>query len=222
MVRIVTICEGDTEAQFIKKVVAPYLAMSGIFISGRLLGRPGHKGGNVRFDRLSRDIRNTMYSDKESFCTTFFDFYGLAPDFPGKEEATKKATIKDKAAEIKRGLRSKLQSDVGEDRIRFFIPYVQMYEFEALLFSDPETFAAGINQTIHATKFKAVRDEFANPEEINDSFETAPSKRIQKLVSTYQKPTDGLRAAEAIGLATIRAECSLFDAWLTSLEDLKT
>ena len=54
----------------------------------------------------------------------------------------------------------------------------------------------------------AIRDQFATPEEIDDSPVTAP----------YEKPLLGVLAMLEIGLARIRAECLHFDGWLTRLE----
>ena len=101
-----------------------------------------------------------------------------------------------------------------------FVPYVMMHEFEAMLFSDCDAFARGIGSPHLAPRFQAIRDGFASPEEIDDSPVTAPSKRIATLVPAYQKPTQGLLAIQQIGLATIRAQCPHFRAWLERLESL--
>jgi hypothetical protein len=68
--------------------------------------------------------------------------------------------------------------------------------------------------------FQAIRGQFQNPEEINDSPITAPSKRIIDLHSGYEKPLFGTLAALEIGLETIRNECPHFAAWITQLEGL--
>jgi hypothetical protein len=68
--------------------------------------------------------------------------------------------------------------------------------------------------------FHAIREQFTTPEEINDSPETAPSKRLRTLVPGYQKPLLGVLAILEIGLAAIRAECPHFDGWLKTLEAL--
>ena len=79
--------------------------------------------------------------------------------------------------------------------MRRFIPYVQMYEFEGLLFSDTLALAKGVNQGRLVDRFKIIRDQFDTPEEINDSPETAPSKRILNLFPEYDKPLHGSLAA---------------------------
>ena len=65
-----------------------------------------------------------------------------------------------------------------------------------------------------------IRDGFFTPEEINDSPETAPSKRVKQLYASYQKPLMGIcQPLEEIGLAAIRSECPLFDNWVKQLEE---
>ena len=101
------------------------------------------------------------------------------------------------------------------------IPYVQMHEFEALLFSDPKTLAGGL-ELADDVPIRHIRDQFKSPEEINDSPQTAPSKRILELKPRYGKVTDGVRISRSIGLETMRAQCSHFNGWLTRLETLAT
>lgn len=99
-----------------------------------------------------------------------------------------------------------------------FIPFVMIHEFEALLFSNCMVFAAAIYREDLTSRFQNIRDAFPNPEQIDDSPETAPSKRIENLIPEYQKPLMGVFAAEAIGLETMRAECPHFDDWVERLE----
>ena len=93
-----------------------------------------------------------------------------------------------------------------------------MHEFEGLLFSDPDRFARGIGRLDLSPKLQAVRDEFSTPEEINDSLDTAPSRRVRNLYEGDQKPLMGVLAVEAIGLDAIRKECPLFSGWIEALE----
>lgn len=93
-----------------------------------------------------------------------------------------------------------------------------MHEFEAMLFSDCAAFGRGICRQDLAPKFQFIRDQFATPEEINDSPETAPSKRVSVLIEGYQKPLWGVLAALEIGLDKIRQECPHFNDWLIRLQ----
>jgi hypothetical protein len=59
-----------------------------------------------------------------------------------------------------------------------------------------------------------------SPELVNDSVETSPSHRMQKLFAGYDKKLHGPEIIELAGLELVRAECTRFDAWLTRLEQL--
>jgi len=221
MIRIHVICEGQTEEMFVNEVLAEAFLSKNIFLVPALIGKPGHKGGNFKFERLLTDVRARLLDDRTAYCTTFFDFYGLPEDFPGKEEAKAKVGMPKKADCLLAALTERLQARLGEDPLRRFIPYVQMYEFEGLLFSHPEKLAQGINQADLGGSLQKIRDAFDSPEEINNSPITAPSKRIEKLFSAYDKPIHGSLAAIEIGLDVIRQECQRFDEWLKMLEALQ-
>lgn len=220
MIRVHVICEGQTEEMFVNEVLAEPFRSKGIYLRPSLIGKPGHKGGYFTYSRLLSDLKKRLLSDTTAYCTAFFDFYGLPEDFPGKSEAKGLSTAEEKANLMRSKLVDQLTSKLGGDLMRRFIPYIQMYEFEGLLFSNPETLASSIGCEDNKDEFKEIRDAFDSPESINNSKETAPSKRIQKLCVGYDKVTAGSIAAMDIGLNEIRSECSLFDTWLIDLEGL--
>lgn len=220
MIRIHIICEGQTEEMFVNELLSQTFVSKGIHLTPSLIGKPGHKGGNVSFERLFIDVRARLHGDSTSFCTTFFDFYGLPKDFPGKKESTTQIGIEAKASCLSSSMQNTLQHRLGEEVVRRFIPYVQMYEFEGLLFSNPQKLALGICRSELSDDFQKIRSGFDTPEEINDSSSTAPSKRISKHYRGYEKPLHGSLAALEIGLVNMRAECKLFDRWLKRLEAL--
>lgn len=222
MTRIHVICEGQTEEAFVKEVLQPGFSRKGIFLFPSLIGRPGHKGGNVSFDRAFRDIKLRLSSDRTSYCTTFFDYYGIDTDFPGRAGAQSLWSAEQKSqhvhAEFARHVCAKLQGVA--DVAGRFIPYIQMYEFEGLLFACPRRFATGIGQPSLQGDLQAIRAAFPHPEAINDSVHTAPSKRVNGLCAGYQKPLHGVLAALEIGAEDLRQECRLFHEWLSRLEAL--
>lgn len=220
MIRVHVICEGQTEEMFVNELMRePFLGL-GIELRPALVGKPGHKGGNFKYERLFTDLQSRLLGDPQSYCTTFFDFYGLPEDFPGKRSLPASAGVADKARAINKALVEKLTKSLGEDPVRRFIPFVQMYEFEALLFSDPKAFSVGIDQPHLEAHFQSISDGFDSPEHINDSPVTAPSKRVLKLVEGYEKPLMGSLAAMEIGLPIIRQQCQIFDSWAKQLEAL--
>lgn len=220
MIRVHVICEGQTEEMFVNEVLAEPLRAKGIELYPSLVGKPGHKGGNFRYERLFADIEKRLLGDTSSYSTAFFDFYGLPERFPGKSEAKELGTSEEKASVMRGALEAKLSSNLSEEAMRRFVPYIQMYEFEGLLFSNPECLAKSVDCENKVDKFQEIRDAFDSPEDINNSPQTAPSKRIQKLCIGYDKVIHGSLAAMDIGLDAIREECPIFDRWLNELEAL--
>jgi hypothetical protein len=151
------------------------------------------------------------------------DYYALpqtgARAWPGRADAHALPFDK-KAASVESAIHTDIVESMGSGfRPSRFIPFVMMHEFEGLLFSDCTLFAAGIARPDLAEKFQAIRDEFESPEEINDSPQTSPSKRVVELVPNYEKPLMGALAVVKIGLEVIRRECPHFAGWLSQLED---
>ncbi|HRB20716.1 MAG TPA: DUF4276 family protein [Nitrosomonas sp.] len=221
MIRVHVICEGQTEEMFVKEILSEIFSSRGICLIPTLVGKPGHKGGNFKFDRLFTDVRARLLGDKTSYCTTFFDFYGLPDNFPGKREALDCLTLQEKVKCVLGEMSNKLREKLGEEPLRRFIPYIQMYEFEGLLFSAPDGLAQGIYRPHLEASFQKIRNKFETPEEINNNPQKAPSKRIKALFSEYDKPIHPSLAAIKIGLNTIRSECHIFDNWLKEIEKLQ-
>lgn len=220
MIRVHVICEGQTEEMFVNELLQESFLSRGIELRPSRIGKPGHKGGNVRFDRLLTDLRIRLLDDTSAYCTTFLDYYGIASDFPGKEGVSSNITVDKKYKAICEAMFRLVCEKLGDNAVRRFIPYIQMYEFEGLLFSDPAGLAKSMDKIEFASYFAETRNDFSTPEMINDSPITAPSKRILGVVSNYQKPIMGSLAAIEIGLQAIRRECQYFDQWLRRLESL--
>ena len=204
-------------------VLAPHLYNFGYTsVSARLLGnaRQRSRRGGIRPWRSVRtDIVNHLPADQTTLATTMVDYYGLPDTWPGREQAGRRKTLRERAASVERAIQEDISGSLsGAFDRRRFVPYVVMHEFEGLLFSDPGRFARGIGRLDLSPKLRAVRDEFRTPEEINDSPVTAPSRRVRNLYEGYQKPLMGVLAAEAVGLDAIRKECPLFNGWIEALE----
>ncbi|MDE2508020.1 MAG: DUF4276 family protein [Planctomycetota bacterium] len=202
--------------------MAPWLAEKEVYLGSILVGKQGHKGGIGRYPRAQRDILVTLNKDRGRFVTTMFDFYGMPPSWPGREEAgrshhDRKASIIEKA--LSEDIANKMDRNFDPRR---FLPYVQMYEFEALLFSRPKAIADAAGEPGLAQSLSAIREEFQSPELINDHPETAPSKRIKKLYPGYQKPVTGAIAAQKIGIEAMLSECFHFQEWVRKLINTET
>lgn len=213
--------EGHTEESFVNEVLAPHLLGHG-FATVRAGFIGGGRGGITSWTIAQRDIVNHLRDDPTCVATTMVDYYGLprtgTAAWPGRAE-TAELPDGDKPGAIEERLAASVAEEMGAafDRNRF-VPYVMMHEFEALLFSDCAAFAEAIARPHLREALQEIRDAFASPEEIDDSPNSAPSKRVQALVAGYQKPWMGTLAALAVGLDAMRVACPHFGRWLNRLE----
>jgi hypothetical protein len=222
MQRLLVHVEGKTEETFVNEVLVEHLLGIGYSsVSARRLGLSLQRGGIRSWQSTRRDILRHLKEFPGATHTTMVDYYALPLNWPGRLEAPNKNSSSAKAEHVEAALLADIADVMGP---RFnperFVPLVVMHEFEALLFSDPDRFAKGIQRPDLAAKFIAIRQKFTTPEDINDSADTAPSKRIMKSFPQYEKPFFGPLAAMEIGLSTIRKECPHFNNWLERLESL--
>ncbi len=219
MVRVHVLVEGEAEETFAREVLLPYFTPRGIYLFPRRLGKPGHKSGICKYPLAQREIVITLKQEGHAFCTTMFDYYGMPLDWPRRKEARDKP-FAERGVMVEEAMAADISSQLGA---RFncarFVPYVQMHEFEALLFSDPKVLADGLELADDAPIY-GIADQFDSPEEINDSQQTAPSKRIMGLNPGYAKVSDGVRISQKIGLNVMRAQCPHFNEWIGKLEAL--
>ena len=142
--------------------------------------------------------------------TTLIDFYG----FKGRTTAD----VGELEQRIEDVCREQSRRTLRHDRV---FAYVQRHEFEALLFSEVPAFARALDLPPNAAStLTGVRARFLTPEDINDSPDTAPSKRILDAIPNYNKVADGSVVASQVGIDAMRGECPRFAAWLARLEAL--
>ncbi len=227
MSRLLVHVEGQTEETFVNEVLGPHLYSLGYsIVSARLLGnaRQRNKRGGIRdWKSVRKEILNHLRQDTGCLVTTMVDYYRLPDDWPGRTVSSALTQPSPKAATVEEALLGDINREMGADfDPRRFVPYVMMHEFEAMLFTDCERFARSIGLPHFAAELQRIRDGFDSPEAIDDSPDTAPSKRIGALIGQYTKPLMGSLAARSIGLAAIRGECPHFQDWLGRLERLMT
>ena len=210
MIRLAVSVEGPTEEEFVKTVLADHLRGHGVEPIPILIGRArgGSGGGNVSVGRLVKEMRDLYWSFDA--VTSLVDFYG----FRGRGDR-----------ETADGLEKRLDEALHQEVVREWdprrmIPYIQQYEFESLLFSDVDTFAVFDVSNEVVRRLWLIRSEFPNPEDINDNWDTVPSRRIKRAMPEYSKVVHGPLIAGETGLDAIRRECRRFNAWMERLETL--
>lgn len=219
MARVRVIVEGQTEESFVGGPLYMSLVPYGVFLQPILLGVPGHRGGNVNYHRVKKDILNSLKQDRSAYCSTLFDFYGIGDGFPSVDGAM--ASTASKVASIEAAMLQEIIQEIPEYRPEVrFIPYIQIHEFEGLLFSDPKILASSMFRADLSSDLQKIRDLFNSPEDINDGATSAPSKRILNLNRGYNKVISGALAAEQMGIDTIKKQCPRFRVWFDKLTSL--
>jgi hypothetical protein len=220
MIYVNITAEGFSEERFVTDLLRPHLLQFNkyVFVRKVLTNRKLKKrGGIVSYGKFKNDVNQWIKENPDFYHTSFIDLYGLKTNFPG-HQTTKHLQPYERVSEMERLLAEDLN-------FHKFIPYIQLHEYEALLFSETKIMEnwLGLYNKIQADCFKAIRQSVSenNPELINDSPKTAPSKRILAICQSYDKVDDGILILKEIGLQNIRKECKHFDEWLTKLEKLK-
>lgn len=214
---VMAIVEGSTEQTFIKKVLAPYLSQKGIDIVATQISKPGQKGGDVTFTRVVKDIKQFLRQPQITAITTMIDLYGLR-DWPQKDKIFQQSDHSNRIDKLYNITQQALVDEFQEKSTKC-IPYFSLYEFEALLFSNPAILAQHIGCKV--AQVQNILKKYGEPERINNSPHTAPSKRIESLSdNSFKKMTTGITVAKTIGVDTMRAHCPQFHRWLERLENL--
>ncbi len=227
MVRLYLFAEGSTEQTYADTVLKPYLANFEVYMQPPVLiahtRRKGliHRGGGRKYLPMKNDILRFLAQEKHGnvFFTTMIDLYAIQSDFPQLAEAEKLRHLPRERVEM---LEQAFAQDIGDRR---FVPYIQLHEYEAYLFSNPSCFGYFYDQhTRQIDALQKIADGFDSPELIDDGSESAPSKRIIAEFPDYKdaKSVVGPQVAELIGLDSIRNKCPHFASWLAQLVDLNS
>lgn len=210
---IYIICEGPTEEGFINGILRPHFNLHQIYDVRPILinTSKGHKGGDVKFDRLKFNIDKLLKRETDVLVTTLIDFFKLKRDFPLFDEAQQ---YQNKIQRVD-FLELALATAINNPR---FIPYIQLHEFEGLLFASKDGFEFLPDiQPANLERLLIAVNEKENPEELNDGELTAPSKRLKQLIPGYRKTFHGPFIAEINKIEILLNRCFRFNYWVESL-----
>lgn len=219
MKRVMVVCEGPTEAQFVKEIIAPHLAQYQVqalrtIVQTKFDRKRGKRytGGGVTYGLLERNVSIQLQNDKGAFVTTFIDFYRLYKGFPGFDSMPV-GDCYEQVQHLEVAFAKKISN-------RRFIPHLSLHEFETLLFSDLEQLDQILFQKTKLFELQQLLQIYGSPEKINTDPDTHPAAQLLRLFPTYRKRGDGLKISLAIGLEKIRVACPHFNNWITQLENL--
>ncbi len=168
--------------------------------------------GKLKRNTLLKTLANAS-KNEDSYVTTMFDFYRLPADVPGVADT---ARINDPYNKVELIERKILEAEEYDGN--FFFPYIELHEFEAMLFSD----ITKLEETYFEDDLTALKkcvELQSNPELINNGTETSPSKRILDCITCFDKANAGVEVLKKIGIENIARKCNHFSEWMKRIEE---
>ena len=218
MNRLIIICEGQAEQEFSTSLLYDYFLSKDIIVQAPTIKKSN--GGIVKWNVLKNEIEIYLKNDKSAYVTTFIDYYGIGTNkgYPNNRNVSNT----NERRSIIEGMLEGMLNDIDLQLRDRFIPYIQLHEFESLVFSDTNILLeffenediVDIDYLNHTIK------EYSDPELINNSEQTAPSKRILRIIPVYDKILDGKMILEEIGINELKSKCLGFNNWITRIEDV--
>ncbi|MDQ7047946.1 MAG: DUF4276 family protein [Sulfurovum sp.] len=211
MTRVGISVEGQIEDEFCKQILTPYfrdfnIELTPIIVSTkRIKCGIKHKGGCINLDRVQNELQKLLPSF--DYVSTFYDLYG----FDG-------ISLEITADELEKQILDRFNTPK-------LIPYIQKYEFETLLLSQPSYY----EEYFEDKKAKIVVEKMISScggevESVNNSKKTAPSKRIIKFFNdfddSYDKVFHGSAILQDIGLDKVMQKCHRFASWIEKIKTL--
>jgi hypothetical protein len=210
--------EGQAEEEFVNNILTPYFKGQGVRrIEAKLLETsPGHFGGDITYSRFKGDLEILIQQNPNVVITSLLDYYELRSDFPNYNESIG-LPASERVSVIERAIYEEF------NHLNLF-PYIQLHEFEALLYSHPEAFEI-FSDTLTPAKILQLQDiaeELDNPEDLNDGNFTSPSNRLKRIFQPikYKKANHGLRLAKRVGIVQMMAKCHRFNQWIQNITQL--
>ncbi len=155
-----------------------------------------------------------------------FDYYAMPHDWPGREDAVD-LPWQERASRVEAEILADVAGAAGESfNPAQFIPYVQLHEFEALLFADTAELAGaatgicGHPEDHLRTQFDQILEAAGHAEAIDDGYDTCPSRQIAGIVTGFRKRVHSPRVTTSIGMEILRVRCTHFGEWVRRLEAL--
>lgn len=208
--RLYIVVEGQTEEEFVKALLAPFFQDMGIYVYPLIIHTSkGHKGGFVNYEHLRNDIGRLLKSQGQDVIVSMLVDFFRCPELPEKDIWSIIPNHVERVVEMEMAIKK----DINDWR---FVPYIQLHEFEALLFSSDEGFKKYFSDR-EILELQGIIESYENPEDINSSPEGAPSKRLLRIVPDYDKVVYGNIIALEIGLKLIVDRCPRFKAWIELL-----
>ena len=135
MKRLIIICEGPTEQAFCNDLLRDYFQSKDIILEAPTIKHSN--GGIVAWDTLKKQIVRHL-NEGNCIVSLFVDYYRIRDsyNFPGWMTSKNISNVYDRM----HFLFEQMSLNMDEKLRSRFVPYIQLHEFEGLLFSDISVF----------------------------------------------------------------------------------
>lgn len=218
--RLIFIVEGETEKEFVENLITPKFNNEyGCYDITCFITKRSH-GGVSKYNYIKEDILRVV-NESDAIVTTMFDFYMIPKDTPGYPDEESRLSHLQQVELMEESMYNDILDACNGRRINF-LPYLELHEFEAMLFSSDAGIKEYFKDEANIKLFSSILKSFPNPEDIDNGPMTAPSKRMEKIIPDYEKPLYGNCMAMSIGLDVIMDKCPHFRNWISDITNLLT
>lgn len=215
--QVAVLVEGQTESAFVANVLAPWMQDFGVYVTpvivktSRLADGKTFKGGGSDWKHYERDLRRLLGSSQFRWVSILVDFYA----YPGNGPA---AQCCHGSHEPRRCGEARTQAMREVITDRRFVPHVVLHEFETWVFAAAmgASHLLGDSQVARSLQVEA-ETVGGDVELLNDSPQTAPSKRVLRCWPEYDKATDGIEVIREAGLEAVMDRCPGLKSWVAQL-----
>lgn len=215
--QVAVLVEGQTESAFVTEILGRWMMAANVFVTpvivktSRLADGTSFKGGGSDWKHYDKDLRNLLTSTHYRWVSILVDFYAYPRNGPaaaccgGVHQPRQCAEIRARA----------MADAIANPR---FVPHVVLHEFETWVFAAAIGAShvlgdAGVAQALR-NEAQSVADDV---EMLNDSPQTAPSKRVLRCWPDYGKATDGIEVIREAGLDAVVDRCPGLKGWVQGL-----
>jgi len=144
MKRLYVVVEGQTESEFIKSVVSPYLLQFSIYVTPIVMHTSrSQRGGMTSYNHLRNEVSRLLKSGKDDFVvTTFIDFYRI-PEVPGKEK-WESITVDNERVRM---MRKCIDDEIGDRRFFLIFSFMNLRHCSLLMIT-------ALRNTLQTNKFQ--------------------------------------------------------------------
>jgi Domain of unknown function (DUF4276) len=211
--QVAILVEGQTEEQFVIRVLRSHVASSGLWLQPIVVetsrtptGLKARGGGGWK--HYDRNLRVLLGQGHWHRIGLLVDYYAYPADGPGAEAP---GTGRPRHQRVLKAL----AAEYPDPR---FVPGLALHEFEAWVIAAAVCDGRLLGEQAPAERLREIAKQFdGDVELINDGAMTAPSKRIAAAWPGYSKTVDGVDAILSAGFEHVLALCPTLQDWLSRL-----